>query len=431
MVRLTQNKPYTVHARSIDRVFGTENDFKLNLRDPISCGDDHHIKATFVSCTMPSSAYQIDTNNNSFTVYFNDERHAAYMEFENLSFQSGADHTSQKKADGTSVVRRLDYQRQVDVTIDVGNYDIETLMIELTAKLNTACTAADTATRKFTTFFRGNSAGSGTTGPTWLEDVDDQQASSNWDGIVHTKDFIRSVPQFDWEHHPRLGKVRLFRTDQGGAMMLGQFTFEAHGPKLAMALGMAHVTAQQFEKAGLAGTKYSESASIHYRRLKDAGLPIYDSGWKVPEFEPGFGSTMNSQNCVNMFANDSVYVRCLNLPSNSYETLSGGQTNIMAVIPLYSGAGEDNFHSPDHPTSTIIGKMGITNIDVKLTDAHGRTLDLNGVEWEFQMLFEVFPNLRPHPTHQPPLAYDMPGAHAREPAPLPSAGRPAPVGYRR
>ena len=53
MVRLTRNKPYTLHARSLDRITGTPSDYKLNLRDPITCADDHHIKATFVSCTAP------------------------------------------------------------------------------------------------------------------------------------------------------------------------------------------------------------------------------------------------------------------------------------------------------------------------------------------------------------------------------------------
>ena len=31
MVRLTLNKPYTLHARSIDRITGTPSDYKLNL----------------------------------------------------------------------------------------------------------------------------------------------------------------------------------------------------------------------------------------------------------------------------------------------------------------------------------------------------------------------------------------------------------------
>ena len=34
MVRLTRDKPYTLHARSLDRITGTPSDYKLNLRDP-------------------------------------------------------------------------------------------------------------------------------------------------------------------------------------------------------------------------------------------------------------------------------------------------------------------------------------------------------------------------------------------------------------
>ena len=55
MVRLTLNKPYTLHARSIDRITGTPSDYKLNLKDPLTCDDDHqwvyegHLEALIAS----------------------------------------------------------------------------------------------------------------------------------------------------------------------------------------------------------------------------------------------------------------------------------------------------------------------------------------------------------------------------------------------
>jgi hypothetical protein len=88
----------------------------------------------------------------------------------------------------------------------------------------------------------------------------------------------------------------------------------------------------------------------------------------------------------------------------------------MAVIPMYSGAGSDNFHSPEYPTSTTIGKMGISDLDVRLTDAMGEEMDLNGVEWTFQMTYEVFPEM----DKKKPLNFNMPGAQERESAPMTS-----------
>ena len=46
----------------------------------------------------------------------------------------------------------------------------------------------------------------------------------------------------------------------------------------------------------------------------------------------------------------------------------------------------------------------------------GEEMDLNGVEWEWQMTFEVFPETK----DKRGLAFDMAGSHARESAPKPS-----------
>ena len=103
-----------------------------------------------------------------------------------------------------------------------------------------------------------------------------------------------------------------------------------------------------------------------------------------------YGHAVLPINAVNMFANDTVYMRFPNLPSNAYETLYGGQTNVMAVIPLTSGNNAENFHVPSQPTSTNIGKMGVSELDVRITDAMGAEVDFNGGEHEFQLVFECF-----------------------------------------
>ena len=151
MVRLTLNKPYTLHARSIDRITGTPSDYKLNLKDPITCDDDHHIKATFVSCTMPSTFYQIDAKNNQFTVRFNQPTFTEFDIYKGIALQ---DHAGDVDNNGVAVVNRSSYARSVTVTISRGNYNIEELLAEVKLKLNAACTAANVATREFRTFLR-------------------------------------------------------------------------------------------------------------------------------------------------------------------------------------------------------------------------------------------------------------------------------------
>ena len=151
MVRLTLNKPYTLHARSIDRITGTPSDYKLNLKDPITCDDDHHIKATFVSCTMPSTFYQIDAKNNQFTVRFNQPTFTEFDIYKGIPLQ---DFAGDVDNNGVAVVNRSSYARSVTVTISRGNYNIEELLAEVTLKLNAACTAENIATREFRTFLR-------------------------------------------------------------------------------------------------------------------------------------------------------------------------------------------------------------------------------------------------------------------------------------
>ena len=213
----------------------------------------------------------------------------------------------------------------------------------------------------------------------------------------------------------------------GGKMVLGNFEIQAHGQKLAMALGLPHFTGQDIRDNP--ALKNSTAGSAHYRRLAitQPGNLVFNKfpvqvlkanlGANNPDLTSVHGNSAMSSVVVNMFANDSVYVRCPNLPSNAYETLNGNVTNIMAVIPLYSGSGSDNFHSPQFPTSCRLGKMGVDCVDIRLTDAYGEILDLNGVEWEFQLMFETFPNVHVGPKVR--FAHGLPGAHSRDAAPKP------------
>jgi len=215
-----------------------------------------------------------------------------------------------------------------------------------------------------------------------VEDIADSGVAA--DG----KAYRDTAPQFDWEYNKHLNKMKLYRTDAGGKMVLGKFDMRCNGVKLSMALGFNHVSAQQIKLLGASSnTTTSTELSVHYRELADTTGFYNDMPFARTTGSP---HAIYSLNAVNMFANDSVYIHISNLPANAFTTLAQASTTVMAVIPMYSGSSSENFHTPSNPTSTNIGSMLVSELDVKMTDAAGALIDFNGVEHEFQLLFECF-----------------------------------------
>ena len=373
MVQLTLDKPYTVHCRSVDRLGATDTAgaYKLNLRDPIKCADDQYIKCTMVSARMPSTFYSIDKHNNTFTLGFNKPTFSVLAPY-------------------ISLIPAAYRSRSVTVTIQKGNYDVASLLAEIVAKANAKCTA-EHVTSKFRTYMRSADVNNALA----VEDIADSK-------VANDNNAYREVaPQFGSFFSETLNKVRLFRKDAGGLMVLGAFDLQTSGVKLGQCLGFNHVTAQVLRDPSFADSaKTSVEQSVHYRGVP-AGetefndftilTPTNSAVLKAPDTRKDqYGHAVLPINAVNMFANDTVYMRFPNLPSNAYETLYGGQTNVMAVIPLTSGNNAENFHVPSQPTSTNIGKMGVSELDVRITDAMGAEVDFNGGEHEFQLVFECF-----------------------------------------
>ena len=404
MVLLTIGKPHTVHARSIDRTGpnDTPGSYRVALRDAIKCADRNYIRCTLVSAKIPSTFYQMTGDDTVFTVRFNQPTHSIFHHYIDLAIAS-VDQLPNK-------ARRAEFARSVTVTIKKGNYTIESLLAEIKTKLNAALTAAHVV-EKFRTFLRSVTPSDSV----FAEDVADL-------GLLLAKPHIEMAPQFEWYFDTELNRMQLFRTDAAGKMVLGKFDLRTQGVKLGMALGLPHITAQQVRDYNLpAETKTVTATSVHYRE----GFTTY---YEFPVLTPAtaatfatgdkrlnnYGHTLNSAACCNLYANDSVYFRLTNLPTNSYETLYGGLTNVMAVIPMYSAAATENFHNPQHPTTTNIGAMGVSELVVRLTDAMGVTLDFNSVENEFQLLFECFED-KTRPQHLSATQTSFAGHHSNVP----------------
>jgi hypothetical protein len=87
-----------------------------------------------------------------------------------------------------------------------------------------------------------------------------------------------------------------------------------------------------------------------------------------------------------------VYFRT-NLPANGMESLSGGTSNILSIIPITSGQSAENFYIPQTLTSsTIDGTNSVSQLSIRLTDASGELIDFEGGEISFSILFECFDN---------------------------------------
>jgi hypothetical protein len=377
MVNLTLEKNCTVHCRSLDRSGDndTPSKFKLHLRDPIKCGRKQYMRATMISGKFPSTFYQIGDKDRLFTIEFNLTSLPFYNQYKGFAVTNPIN----------GKTTRAEYNRSIEVSISKGNYNVEELLAEIKTKLNTACADAH-ATETFRTFIRSDQAGLG--GTLALQDIGDANSGVATGSHINPADaHVDGAPQFDVEYNSRLNKCLLRRTDVPGKMMLGKFKLSTNGVKLGFALGLPHITAQLLRQLKIAGNPTTaESLSFHYRENTSVDeyfdYPVTKTGVKL-------GNAVYSFSSINMFANDTIYVRS-NLPSNSYETLSGSQSNVLAVIPLTAGNNSENFYTPSAPVSTIIHQEAVTELNIRITDAFGELVDFVGCELEFQILFECF-----------------------------------------
>ena len=360
MVKLSLDKAHTVFARSIDRN-GTSNetpsDYKLILRDSITTADDHYAKVSLISAKIPSTFYQIDQNNRTLTLRVNSN-----------DFSVIKNHPA---------VPAKDYARQIDVSIAVGNYNVDELLQEVKTKLNAKCTELHAIT-KFRTYMRSADVASAE----YKADLADSGVAGNNGGLA----YIEVCPVFETEYNKQLNKMRMYRTDAGGKMVMGKFDLLTSGPKLTQCLGLTHITSQMQKQLGALESTATEP-SVHYREsalTEYYGFPIL-----TKTVSTKYGHSVYSPACINMYHNDTVYVRT-SLPSNGYETLSGTNTNVMCVIPMTAGQNAENFYSPSIATSTNIGNIIVSELNIRLTDANGITIDFNSCENELTFVFECF-----------------------------------------
>jgi hypothetical protein len=371
MVRISKSRSYSIHARSLDRnnPSDTPSSFSLTLADPLqTVHAGQYMKASLLSACIPSSFYQIGERDRYFTVGFNRPDFSVLKPYLSLPvvFPDGGKPT------------RADYEREVVVKISKGNYSIEELLVEIKVKLNAACASAH-ATRGFRTFIRTDDMASAMA----IEDMTDA-------ALVHvgTQQII-GAPQFDWTYNKQLNKMKLYRTDTGGKVVGGKWDIQTTGRRLGFCLGFSHVTAQMIKQLGVSSSiTTTVENSFHYR--ESPSDTEYNDFAILKLADGNYGHAVYSTNTINMYHDDQVFMHST-LPSNGMETLSGTSTSILAIIPMTSGSGTENFYIPTSPTSTTIdGASSLSQMSFRFTDAQGHLIDFEGGELSFSILFECF-----------------------------------------
>ena len=417
---LNVNSPYTVHLRSIDRYTGTPSEYNCRLKPAISCKVDEYITCQLTSAQVPNSFYTINSRNNKLTVEINTASSTANV---GVSVQNSFPHISTALANwdtdgaGEGPSATLSTSTSIDFELTPGNYSASELGVELVKQLDAALLG-----KEIVTFLRtGNNANflhdlailqSGADNYATSKAETNQVATVGGVGIglngyytaggvsfiVSGKTAATSA-RFTSRFLETTNKLQIMRTDIGGCLPLGQFVITAKGNRLYSALGFPHITAQ--DRKDLGDVRDNGSLISSHNSLTSAtNLGGFDivaplvtgaDGKTANVAQTRNGHFVSSQDCCNIHANDSVYIRCSNLGMNSFESLYGGTTNLMAIVPMTGGDSTVSYFSPTNPNISNVGsKANISQVDVRLTDGDGNTIDFNGVENELSITFQCF-----------------------------------------
>ena len=99
----------------------------------------------------------------------------------------------------------------------------------------------------------------------------------------------------------------------------------------------------------------------------------------------------------------ALYLRT-NLPSKSvFESLSAGVSDVLDKIALNINPGGIIVHHPrDRGVKTLLETNHVRSLTCRLTDERNRLLNLNGLHFQFGLLFEFVELLTPVPQVIPP-----------------------------
>lgn len=93
---------------------------------------------------------------------------------------------------------------------------------------------------------------------------------------------------------------------------------------------------------------------------------------------------LTPNNVTNVSGVDEIHIHCAqlrtqNLSSTNFEPLC--PSDVIAVVPVEVEFGFKQNYQPPNPITSYLSNTNVDRLDIDLTDAKGRPLDFNGVDW--------------------------------------------------
>ena len=216
--------------------------------------------------------------------------------------------------------------------------------------------------------------------------------SIDYDGSIDSSStglsFAFAHAKIQVEYDDQQNRFTFRRGDGGGLFQTGGFQISSGSNRLAIVLGLPHlVTQQQLTTSDF----YSAGVLIEsINKYKPSGISeIIDN----PEENKYRLHYAVSYNCVNVHAEDTVYIRAQNLRVNGVETFDGNQQNLLAKVPLSVGGNGIEFHEPLAPFICDLGNgsgSGVDRLRILLTDGQRQEIDFQGVNHSMTILFTIY-----------------------------------------
>ena len=159
--------------------------------------------------------------------------------------------------------------------------------------------------------------------------------------------------------------------------------------------------------------KYTLGAGSNLEmKTGEANSPSVEMGFEQIDHEIVQSTTTLSTNIADI--NGSVHALYLrtNLPSKSvFESLSAGVSDVLDKIALNTNPGGIIVHNPrDRGVETLLETNHVRSLTCRLTDERNRVLNLNGLHFQFGLLFEfvqLLSAIPPTPQPAPPTRNDQ------------------------
>ena len=212
------------------------------------------------------------------------------------------------------------------------------------------------------------------------------QEASDSTATGMTFGFGKAKLQVEYDDHQNRFVFR--RGDSGGLFQTGGFQISSGSNRLAIVLGLPHlVTQQQLTTSDF----YSAGVLIEsINKYKPSGISEIIDNPEELKYRLHYAV---SYNCVNVHAEDTVYIRAQNLRVNGVETFDGNQQNLLAKVPLSVGGNGIEFHEPLAPFICDLGNgsgSGVDRLRILLTDGQRQEIDFQGVNHSMTILFTIY-----------------------------------------